>query len=152
MSAKHTPGPWSVAAPEGKYYGTDVLDANGKRVCECWTHDASCGTLSAREESAHHFQNDDERKEWMCDSHYETARDYENARLIAASPGLLEACKAFEEWAEAGSFITSSFCEFCVTHAPKNQDGEISGPINHRPTCALALARAATAKAEGTAP
>lgn len=86
-----TPGPWTVGPLEGKYYGTEIIDAEGGDVCRVWDHDRGEPVLSEREERTHKFESDADRNEWMCDTHFETQQDYEIACLIAAAPGMSEA-------------------------------------------------------------
>lgn len=64
------PRPWSLAPLSGKYYGTTVVDAHGKTVCEMWL---CAGPPSPRE---------DIDPEDICDSHYESMADYQAASLI----------------------------------------------------------------------
>lgn len=72
-----------------------------------------------------------------------------NARAIAAVPDLIDAAEALDAWAIANGLTTSSYCEFCDSHAPKDEPGNITGPVLHDDDCPLALARAALARARG---
>lgn len=64
--------PWSVGPLHGKYYGTDVLDANGNTICTIWLPE---GIPSEREE-------DWLREEGPSDSHYESQLCYDACKLI----------------------------------------------------------------------
>jgi hypothetical protein len=94
-----TKGPWTVAELKGKYYGTDILRPDGERICEIWTHDNGGNTPSQRQIAQWGpFGSDEEREQVLadviCDTHYETERDYTNACLIAAAPAMYEALEA----------------------------------------------------------
>lgn len=64
------PRPWSLAPLKRKFYGTAIVDANGKTVCEMWLSE---GPPSPRE---------DLDPEDICDSHYESMADYQTATAI----------------------------------------------------------------------
>ena len=64
-----------------------------------------------------------------------------NCNLIAAAPDLLAALQAILDEECAG------FCEFCHRHGPKEDDGTLTGPVNHHKDCPIPQARAAIAKA-----
>lgn len=98
----HTPGPWKVEPLAGKYYGTEVTDADCCRVCSLWNHherELAPGEprVSVREEKKNRepSMSDAEWEEflndYLCDSHHERQSDYANARLIAAAPDMLAA-------------------------------------------------------------
>ena len=64
----HTPGPWMVAYIDR--HGQAVVKAGHIEIATCWNH-----SVDGIEKEMHN-----------------------NARLIAAAPDLLEACKTFAEW------------------------------------------------------
>lgn len=70
------PRPWSIAKRWGKYYGTDILDANGESVVEIWM---PYGPMSERERA---YQGEDPE---ICDSHYESELTYQTVMLIINS-------------------------------------------------------------------
>lgn len=72
-----------------------------------------------------------------------------NARLIAAAPDLYEAARAALDLLPNVAEIDDSWCCICDRHAPKNEAGEITGPLPHRESCTYGTLRAAIAKAEG---
>lgn len=69
-----------------------------------------------------------------------------NAHLIAAAPELYEALGILLDLA------TSSYCEFCQKHAPKDEHGQIVGEIVHAEDCPYLNAAEALAKARGETP
>lgn len=83
--------PLALKPLSGKYYGTEIVDADGEHVCTIWDHSRGDPGLSEREmavlfPSGGHPLTDAEKveavSEWMCDAHYESIGDYEVARLI----------------------------------------------------------------------
>lgn len=77
-AAQHTPGPWQTdeAAHDAPYQNIRVT-ANGRSVCTVWIDDAPVPDFNAGQEA--------------------------NARLIAAAPELLAACKlAFDQTCSVG--------------------------------------------------
>ncbi len=64
-----------------------------------------------------------------------------DAKLIAAAPELAEALEALL------SEETSSYCEYCYKHAPKDSGGNLTGSVAHRADCAAEAARAVLRKA-----
>ena len=121
MEAKHTPGPWRFddAGPlSGNIIRFDVLagpESDPFRVCEI-DDSAADVPLSKRKAAA--------------------ARDLANARLVAAAPALLEACK---EWAAFASTLERS-----------TEPGDPIAEVRNRVHGArIAKTRAAIRKAEG---
>ena len=70
-----------------------------------------------------------------------------DAHLIAAAPTLLAACGGAATLL-ASEFVTSSYCEICEKHAPKDDEGDLIGPITHTETCDYRVLRAAIARAK----
>lgn len=56
----------------------------------------------------------------------------------------LESWRAFDD-----HFATSSYCEYCDSHADKNEDGVPIEQVRHDVDCPIILTRAALAKAKG---
>lgn len=85
--------PWQVSPLQGKYYGTDIVDADGCDVCRIWDHDRDgpdANRPSARELAKYGpFGSDAERdefwREYCCDSHYESVGDLAVAEFIVAA-------------------------------------------------------------------
>ena len=73
MGAKHTPGTWVVTGPDDEPYGDIKVGVHQRAVCRLWQDDAP--------------------------EHSYNAEQWANARLIAAAPDLLTACR------EAGALI-----------------------------------------------
>ncbi len=65
------------------------------------------------------------------------------ARIIMAAPRLLAACELLISKAD------NSYCEWCDRHAPKNDEGYLTGPILHQEGCPYVVARIAIADAKG---
>ncbi|MES2903992.1 MAG: hypothetical protein V4696_07390 [Pseudomonadota bacterium] len=74
------------------------------------------------------------------------------ATLVASSAGMVEALDKLDAWAIASGWIKSSYCEFCESSAPSNEEGEPIGPIEHDGDCPLGAARAALAAHKATPP
>lgn len=78
------PRPWRLAPRDRKYYGTEVLDANGEVVFKIW------GTYSwgvedydpQPSERELDGQSLEEFWEWCCDSHWETEDTYQLCQAI----------------------------------------------------------------------
>lgn len=90
MVKENSPTPWSVQPLNGKYYGTEIVDAHGNPVCTIWDHGharaAEANRPSSREIAEHGpFASEAELHEYCSDGHYESARDYANAELIVAA-------------------------------------------------------------------
>jgi hypothetical protein len=79
--------------------------------------------------------------------HVATATNYVDAVLIIeARNNLLAATKWFlEVWQDKE---TDTFCEACCSHAPKDDSGKPIGPIPHRSSCQVELARQAIKRIE----
>jgi hypothetical protein len=73
--------PWTVAPLEGKYYGTQILDATGDVVAEFWDHSVESAP-SEREKASFGDWTEDAWAEHCCDSHWESERDYLRAKAI----------------------------------------------------------------------
>ena len=85
--------PWSVAPLEGKYYGTNILDSNGDEVASFWDH-SEAAYPSAREKAAFGNWTEEAWADYVCDSHWESERDYARAKAIVdAMNALLETDK-----------------------------------------------------------
>lgn len=97
MSGKHSPLPWYIESLYGKYYGTEILDANHDYVCTIWNHnrDDPEGNRPSVREIAKHGPFDSEKdfdnfwKEYCYDTHYESVSDLANAELIIAAVNAL---------------------------------------------------------------
>lgn len=44
-------------------------------------------------------------------------------------------------------FANSSYCEICDRHAPKDYDGDLTGPVPHTDACLIGKSRAALREA-----
>lgn len=102
--AKHTPGPWQISTPHGRMGGRDFLLQGADSRTVFDTLAADAWPLSAAD-----------------------------ARLIAAAPELLAACKHLERYVRTGEAGPEGYV--------------VIFPVKDN---ALALLRAAIAKAEGT--
>lgn len=75
--------PWCVAPLDGKYYGTIVVDANGREMLRVWGSyhdaDAEASAPSNREKGKWSAES---WKEYCCDSHYEAVSDLKLAEDI----------------------------------------------------------------------
>jgi hypothetical protein len=119
--SKHTPGPWRVEDV------TEVVAKipTGETLSVCLTADVEL---------------------W---DDYRGGKNAANARLIAASPDLLAACEAFEEWLRRED---EGFPNAGVVR--ETQEGEAAWRVWWDANCALCakaqtLARSAIARAEG---
>lgn len=78
--------------------------------------------------------------------------DEPTAHLIAAAPAKERLC---EELADAlEGFLdhsTSSYCEFCDSHAPKDDAGDLTDVVRHKTDCPVVTANTLLTKA-GRAP
>jgi hypothetical protein len=75
-------------------------------------------------------------------------------RDVPASPAplgeeVVEALQAMIDLAASESLVTSSYCEVCERHAPKDQHGKITGPVSHDADCPIGKARTILARVEG---
>lgn len=105
-----TPLPWSIKPRDGKYYGTEIVGPQNEDVCELWIRErrsAEDNGPSARElERLGPFSSDEERdevwREYNCDSHYESARDFANATFIVKAmnnhEALVRALRTATNW------------------------------------------------------
>lgn len=80
MNFPSYPTPWSVGPNDRKYYGTEILDANGEVIFKLWrtTYDDN-SVPSTRELDG---ETVEEFWEWCSDSHWETEETYQLALLI----------------------------------------------------------------------
>ena len=108
--AKHTPGPWVQPMRYSPEDGCDI----------------PCGAI----------EDADGRSITVCTYDQEPTISAANARLIAAAPDLLAACKAVSEWHQ---------------HSVGCPASEIGAIGDSGCDCGLAAVRAAIAKAEGGA-
>ncbi len=72
------PAPWSVRPLKGKYYGTEIEDANGLSILKVWEHWGN-PTPSERERA------DEPMEDWLkntCDSHWESDETFRIVGLI----------------------------------------------------------------------
>lgn len=111
MDGKHTPGPWTVV----KLRHCQAIEVSGdtnSRICTLWDHhsfqDQPCGSIESQDKTQ--------------------AEIDANARIIAAAPELLAACKSMSAW---------------------DTETAISHPGSF--TAAMQMIRAAIAKSEGGA-
>jgi len=72
------PEPWRVGDLDGKYYGTEIFDARGKNIFSVWL---SFGNPSERQRDG---MNDEEWREYCCDSHWESETAFHLAKAIVA--------------------------------------------------------------------
>lgn len=72
---------WSVAPLDGKYYGTRILDADGEEVAEFWDH-STASHPSEREKASFGDWTEEKWADYVCDSHWESERDYLRAKAI----------------------------------------------------------------------
>lgn len=63
------PAPWSVAALNGKYYGTVITDARGIAILNFWESE---GEPSEREKARFQDWTPETWAEYCCDSHWES--------------------------------------------------------------------------------
>ena len=68
--------PWRLAPLGLKYYGTRILDCNGKELFKIW--EIPWGEPGAE-------PSEREEQEEICDSHYESVQSYEMASAIVES-------------------------------------------------------------------
>lgn len=71
------PRPWSIAPLKGKYYGTDVIDANGDDVCRIWV----MGDYTPSPRELEQLGGIDP-VDYFCDTHFESMASYSIASLI----------------------------------------------------------------------
>ena len=78
--------------------------------------------------------------------HVATATSYADGVLILEVRNFLAATKWFlEVWQDQE---TDTYCESCCSHAPKDDSGSPIGPVPHRATCQVDLARKAIKRIE----
>jgi len=122
MKAKPTAGPWRVLPLKGKHYGTLVELSNGTTITVWGTggdgfHTLSCdpedGAYPSERELAgwEGTPGDADWRDRFCDTHWESAGDLANARLIAAAPDLLDALRALRGWATLAYRIDPGIAE-----------------------------------------
>lgn len=96
METKHTKGPWKVDDQTKDWQGKDSDWRNGFRISAADNcHLAQVGFLDAR------YKHQAEA----------------NARLIAAAPNLLDACKHALECVLTGELASQDMLETAITHA-----------------------------------
>ena len=134
MSAKHTPGPWSLPDSSsqnifGGEISVDVLDVDGFPIADV-QFEPILHNWTERFPRMKHWADGAESGKTVKTRDPEEA--IANARLIAAAPELLDALKLLDE----------AFCAYDYG----TREGRDKG------RAALVAARAAIAKAEGTKP
>jgi hypothetical protein len=70
----------------GKYYGTHVLDADGREIIEFWT---ATGEPSEREKASFGEWTPEAWADYCCDSHWECEADYRAALEFIALAEIL---------------------------------------------------------------
>ena len=75
------PAPWILGPRDGKYYGTEILDARGKKILSLWI---SVGDPSAREKEYFGDWTPEAWTEYCCDSHWESEAALKLAEAIVA--------------------------------------------------------------------
>lgn len=73
------PAPWRVGDLDGKYYGTEIMDASGAPVLSVWIAE---GAPSVRERRG---MSNEEWAEYCCDSHWESELAFSTAQAIVAA-------------------------------------------------------------------
>lgn len=122
--AAHTPGPWGIERTRGMNWIGPLRQSGDGKVSDVLFHNDRDGL---RPEAL--MEND------------------ANANLIAAAPDLLATLK--DLLLEITSAATSSYCEVCNRHAPKNAAGQSVGPVPHAADCFIWAAVETIAKAQG---
>lgn len=123
---------------DGKYYGTEV--SVGHAYFTIWDHSVD-SPPSRRELAAYGVTEDwdsvpdDTKYDIICDSHYESTRDFELACLVAAAPELRAALQDIMQFLEDTTHKCVPGCTF------REVDGF--------PAELIMAARTALAKAEG---
>lgn len=120
--AEHTPGPWVVVPNNGAYVKQDKL-----------------ATLRIEER-----RSADELVLALIITDCERCRDAAeaNARLIAAAPSLLAACKVA---LQAMMEMVDPDCVWCIG----GEDSPVDEPLRHDADCPITSIRAAVSRAEG---
>lgn len=104
MTDAHTPGPWVVDAT----YLSEVQTADNLSIASCWHKHADGAEITVT-------------GVLPCD----LAESAANARLIAAAPDLLEACRAGLYVAEAeGANATAAIIRAAIAKATTTEQGE----------------------------
>lgn len=88
--------PLRVADLNGKYYGTEIVDARNNVVCKIWYHTQF--NPSEREEAIRleHSETcvwgecDDSRDDWYNDSHHESQETYALAKVFVDAANRME--------------------------------------------------------------
>lgn len=73
-------------------------------------------------------------------------------KAVNSHDTMLQALRAaYTALADYTELVTDSYCEECEAHAPKDDAGNIVGPVPHREGCVFGTVLAAIAQAEGDA-
>lgn len=84
--------PWKLAPLDGKYYGTIILDRDGEEVATFWDH-TDAAHPSVREKASFGDWTEEKWAEYVCDSHWESERDYVRALAIVEAMNATEAAR-----------------------------------------------------------
>lgn len=71
------PRPWSIEPLKGKYYGTEITDADGEFVCSIWREGLPPSEREIAQGGDMSWPDD-----WEYDNHSESAASYAVAQLL----------------------------------------------------------------------
>lgn len=86
--------PWSLAPLEGKYYGTEILDARGIPILRLWD---TRGEPSTREKESFENWTQEAWNDYVCDTHWECQLTLDLASHIIHSRNVLKETHLWKE-------------------------------------------------------